>query len=239
MKRISFISMIALVMALINSISYANAQRNTIMKKTITVKQESIVSIACYTANGDQERLKTALSTGLDAGLTINEIKEILVQLYAYAGFPRSLNAISTFETVVNERRKKGIKDEEGKEPNKESFKDGKFQFGKDVQTKLTGSTATGAAQQFVPIIDTFLKEHLFADIFSRDNLDYQSREIATVSALASIKGLDAQLRSHLKVCKNIGFTEQQLKDIAVILSNTAGHQAGNTATAIIDDIFK
>ncbi|KJS29540.1 MAG: hypothetical protein VR64_20520 [Desulfatitalea sp. BRH_c12] len=38
-----------------------------------------------------------ALNQGLDAGLTVNEIKEILVQLYAYAGFPRSLNAIGTF----------------------------------------------------------------------------------------------------------------------------------------------
>ena len=51
---------------------------------------------------------------GLDAGLTVNEIKEILVQMYAYAGFPRSLNGIHTFMAVMEERQAKGIKDEKG-----------------------------------------------------------------------------------------------------------------------------
>ena len=49
------------------------------------------IPIAAFTANGDLEKLRTALSAGLDAGLTVNEIKEILVQMYAYVGFPRSL----------------------------------------------------------------------------------------------------------------------------------------------------
>jgi hypothetical protein len=40
------------------------------------------IPIAAFTANGDLEKLRTALSAGLDAGLTVNEIKEILVQMY-------------------------------------------------------------------------------------------------------------------------------------------------------------
>jgi hypothetical protein len=31
--------------------------------------------------------------------------------------------------------------------------------------------------QLFTPVIDTFLKEHLFADIFARDTLDFLSRK--------------------------------------------------------------
>jgi hypothetical protein len=57
-----------------------------------------------------------ALTDGLDAGLTVNEIKEVLVQLYAYTGFPRSLNALQTFADVLNQRKQNGIKDELGKE---------------------------------------------------------------------------------------------------------------------------
>ena len=82
----------------------------------LNAKQEKIVTIAAFTAKGDLQKLKTALNEGLDAGLTVNEIKEILVQLYAYAGFPRSLNGIGAFMGVVEEREKKGIKDEIGKE---------------------------------------------------------------------------------------------------------------------------
>jgi len=77
--------------------------------------QQSIVAISAFTANGDLERLQSALHDGLDAGLSISEIKEILVQLYAYAGFPRSLNAIQTFMAVVEERQSKGVEDRQAK----------------------------------------------------------------------------------------------------------------------------
>jgi 4-carboxymuconolactone decarboxylase len=224
---------------LLFSLSYVtNAQPQMNINQSLDSRQQSIVPISAFTANGNQEKLSQSLNDGLNAGLSINEIKEILVQLYAYAGFPRSLNAISSLETVVNDRKKKGIKDDEGKTPDKKNFIKGRFEFGKNVQTELTGSSATGSAQKFVPVIDTFLKEHLFADIFSRNNLDYQSREIATISALASLGGTEAQLLSHLKVGKNIGLTEEQLRRLAFTLSTKVGRQEGRIATKNIDLIF-
>ena len=77
--------------------------------EALSTKQQSIVSIAAFTANGNMKRLKTSLNEGLDAGLTVNEIKEILVQLYAYTGFPRSLNSLSAFMGVMEERGKKAV----------------------------------------------------------------------------------------------------------------------------------
>ena len=80
------------------------SEAQTMKNGGLNAKQEKIVTIAAFTASGDLQKLKTALSEGLDAGLTINEIKEILVQMYAYTGFPRSLNAITTFMGVLEER---------------------------------------------------------------------------------------------------------------------------------------
>lgn len=57
----------------------------------LTSREASIVPIAAFTANGNQEQLKKALAKGLDNGLTVNEIKAVLEQMYAYTGFPRSL----------------------------------------------------------------------------------------------------------------------------------------------------
>ena len=57
---------------------------------TLDATQRGIVLIAAFTANGDLDKLNIALGEGLNAGLTVNEIKEILVQMYAYTGFPRS-----------------------------------------------------------------------------------------------------------------------------------------------------
>jgi quercetin dioxygenase-like cupin family protein/alkylhydroperoxidase/carboxymuconolactone decarboxylase family protein YurZ len=236
MKSLSILVVLVCLPFSLTGITNAQKSMNTI--PPLDSKQQSIIPISAFTAKGNQEKLSQSLNDGLNAGLSINEIKEILVQLYAYAGFPRSLNAISTLENVVNDRKKEGIKDDEGKTPDKVTFKNSRFEFGKDVQTKLTGSTSTGSAQKFVPVIDTFLKEHLFADIFSRNNLDYQSREIVTISALASLGGTEAQLLSHLKVGKNIGLTEEQLRSLAFILSTKVGRQEGSLATKNIDLIF-
>ena len=91
-----------------------NAQQN--MENVLNQRQQHIVAIACLEAKGDLENLSTAIHTGLDEGLTINEIKEMLSQLYAYTGFPRSLNGLGVLQQVLAERKAKGIIDEEGKD---------------------------------------------------------------------------------------------------------------------------
>jgi alkylhydroperoxidase/carboxymuconolactone decarboxylase family protein YurZ len=68
---------------------------------TLSTQQQAIAPIAAFAAAGDMPRLDDALNRGLEAGLTIGEIKEILVQLYAYAGFPRSLNALGQLMKVT------------------------------------------------------------------------------------------------------------------------------------------
>ncbi|MDX1824697.1 MAG: carboxymuconolactone decarboxylase family protein, partial [Thiohalomonadales bacterium] len=195
--------------------------------KALTQKQQRIIPIAAFTANGDQASLKKALQEGLDAGLTINEIKEVQIHLYAYVGFPRSLNGLATFMTVVDERKAKGIKDKIGKEPTALPLDKTSLELGKEVQTELSGRPVTGPLFDFAPGINTFLQSHLFGDLFGRDILDYQSRETATVSALASMDGVDSQLKAHIRIASNVGLTEIQLNEVATVLDMTAGRKAG------------
>lgn len=205
----------------------------------LSAKQQSIIPIAAFTASGDMERLKVALHGGLDAGLTVNEIKEILVQLYAYAGFPRSLNGIGTFMSVMEERQKKGIKDEAGKEPSAIPANKSSIDLGTEIQTRLVGKPVSGAVYTFAPAIDQFLKGHLFGDIFGRDNLDFQSREIATISALASMDGVNPQLQAHFNVSMNVGLTEAQLRQFVSVLDNKVGKNESARAARLLDEVLK
>lgn len=106
---------------------------NTMAETALNAKQKSIVTVASYAARGNQNGLKQALIEGLDAGVSVNEFKEILVQTYAYCGFPRSLNALNTLMQVTEER---GNKDEKGKLPSAKP-EGNSLDYGTENQTKL------------------------------------------------------------------------------------------------------
>ncbi len=185
-----------------------------VMAKDLTLKQQNIVMISSYTAKGDLKNLESALNKGLDDGLTENEIKEILVQLYAYCGFPRSLNGINSFIKITEERNILGKKDKVGIEGKSLSNKTDKKEYGAKIQTELIGNPAEGKYIEFTPAIDEFLKAHLFADIFARGVLTNQEREIATIAALSSIEGVDPQLNAHIQIGKNTGLKDNEIKEI-------------------------
>ena len=69
----------------------------------LTPKENTIVDIGAWTARGEQDKLGAAFKAGFDAGLTLNEAKELVGQLYAYCGFPRALNAAGTLMKVADD----------------------------------------------------------------------------------------------------------------------------------------
>ncbi len=196
----------------------------------LTAKQQSIVPIAAFTANGELERLNKAIKAGLNAGLSVNEIKEIQIHLYAYAGFPRALNGLATLMTVLDERKAEGIQDVVGKAASSLPTDKSSTELGKEVQTRLAGKPVSGPLFDFAPDINRLLQSHLFGDLFARDILDYQSREIATVSALASIDGVGSQLKAHVGIASNVGLTQDELTALAAVLKEMVGKQEGGRA---------
>ncbi|HQZ63826.1 MAG TPA: carboxymuconolactone decarboxylase family protein [Planctomycetaceae bacterium] len=211
--------------------------------QALSAPEQRIITIAAFTASGKGDKLKLALNEGLDSGLTVNEIKEVLVQMYAYTGFPRSLNAINTFMSVVEERKAKGITDKVGKEAAPIPADFDKDVYGADVRARLAGVkeiAPPSGYQLFTPVIDTFLKEHLFADIFVRDVLNHQQRELATIAALANMSGTEGQLRFHLGAALNTGLTEDQLKSFIAVLaakvSKDSAATANNILAAVLDE---
>ncbi|XVV08602.1 carboxymuconolactone decarboxylase family protein [Actinoplanes sp. CA-131856] len=200
----------------------------------MTGRLEATTTIAALTATGRLPQLREALAGGLDAGLTISEIKELLIQMYAYAGFPRSLNGLGAFMEVVAERRTEGIEDPPGAEPPPLPSGTDLLSLGAANQTKLVGAPVAGPLFEFAPAIDRFLKAHLFGDIFARDNLDWPTREIATVAALASLEGVESQLRSHVAIARNAGVTDADLHSVAATLRARVGEAAADRLDQVL-----
>ena len=196
---------------------------------SFTTEQAACMSaIACNEAKGDLVALESAIHNGLEAGLTVSQIKEALSQLYAYTGFPRSLNALGVLQKIVN-GKSSNDKWEEGSEASPLPSDYDALKEGTRVQTQLTGKPFD---YTFAPATDYYLKAHLFGDIFARDNLTYADRELVTVSALSGLQGVEPQLKAHIAGARNMGVTEEQLQGIVVALAangllDEAGRLAG------------
>ena len=224
------------------SITKMYAQQNIITNPTLSPMQQSLVNISALTATGNLQQLKMQLNIGLDSGLTINEIKETLVQLYAYCGFPRSLNALNTFKVVLDERKAKGITDSIGKQIIIENTSSDKYEQGRkvlEVLTKVSQSKPALGFGEFAPRIDAFLKEHLFADIFNSDVLSYQQRELVTISALASMPGVEPQLQAHISMGINTGITKMQLMEIFSLIEESINKTQADTARSVLSNFLK
>jgi carboxymuconolactone decarboxylase len=200
---------------------------------SLTEKQLAIVSIAANTAKGDLNKLKVALNKGLDKGLTINEIREILNHQYAYIGFPRALNGMLTLNKVLEERKVNGKKDIEGKVPtNKGDIN--YYEYGTETLSILSQRDSSGLLQNFDGV-DYALKAHLFGYLFSRDNLNYVNRELTTVSTISTISGGEAQLASHVNLISNLGIKKSDLEKVVNILNKEVDSDSSNRLKGVVE----
>ena len=181
----------------------------TINAQTLTDRQRGLASCACLMAQGDMTRLEPAVRRALDDGVTINELKEAFSQLYAYTGFPRSLNALGVLSKVLEDKQPNWHEGKAWTRPAEWDDARKAYELGVKNQTELTGQPFDYA---FCPQDDYYLKSHLFGDIFAGDQLSKSDREIVTVAALSGLEGVAPQLAAHKKGAVNMG-NSQELVD--------------------------
>ena len=219
---------------------FVSAVEATEESQSLDKRQAAMIPIAALTASGDVKTLNDALKVGLENGLTVNEIKEIFIHSYAYAGFPRALNGIMTFMDVAAERKAQGITDEVGREatPLPEDYNANSY--GHQVRNALVGqdmSNRTTGYAGFIPTIETFLVEHLFADIFYRDVLTVKDRELLTISMLSAMPGAEAQLTSHMKLSLRVGYSPAQLLEFTRILKDSVSQDSAIRASNVLRSV--
>ncbi len=201
--------------------------------QSLSSRQKHLATIAALEANGDLVRLEPAIRDALDGGVTINEIKEAFSQLYAYTGFPRSLNALGVLGKVLENSNGEWTEGKPWKRPAEWDDARKALQQGTEVQTKLSGRPFN---YEFCPQNDYYLKAHLFGDIFAGDQLTAADREIVTVAALSALKGVAPQLAAHKAGAVNMGNTQEQVDELCRFLSENGLSQCDAAAEACAGD---
>ena len=204
MKRIVYLFVALLMMAT------ADAQ-------TLTERQKGLAACASPMAQGDMNRLEPTARMALNKGVTINELKEAFSQLYAYTGFPRSLNALGVLSKVLENKQPEWQEGKPWKRPAEWDDAKKAYELGVKNQTQLSGKPFN---YEFCPQDDYYLKSHLFGDIFAGDQLSAADREIVTVAALSGLDGVAPQLAAHKQGAVNMGNSKQQVDELCTWLCN-------------------
>ena len=189
----------------------------TIQGQTMTERQKGLAACACLMAQGDMNRLETAVRMALDNGVTVNELKEAFSQLYAYTGFPRSLNALGVLNKVLDNKQPSWQEGKPWKRPEIWDDAAKALKQGTEVQTKLSGRSFD---YNFCPQDDYYLKSHLFGDIFASDQLSAADREIVTVAALSGLEGVAPQLAAHKQGAVNMGNSQELVDELCAWLDS-------------------
>ena len=189
----------------------------TMQGKTLTERQKGLAACACLMAQGDMKRLEPAVKSALDNGVTVNELKEAFSQLYAYTGFPRSLNALGVLGKVLEDRQANWQEGRPWTRPAEWDNAKEAYELGVKNQTQLSGKAFDYV---FCPQDDYYLKAHLFGDIFAGDQLSHADREIVTVAALSGLNGVEPQLAAHKRGAVNMGNSSELVDELCAWLDS-------------------
>ena len=206
-------------------------------------KRQHIAEVAALTSTGDLDKLKPVLTDGLNDGMTVGELKEVMVHAYAYCGFPRALRGLQTLVAVLDERKAEGIEDDWGREASPITETRRKYERGRDILAEISGIPADAPKADYAvlaPEIEVFLKEHLFADLFERDVLTYAERELTTVAVIASLgKGVEPMLKGHMGIALNVGVTPDELRGVLAIVEKHVGRSEADGGRLVLNELLQ
>lgn len=69
----------------------------------LSLRERQIASVAALVATGRSSQLPVHLRSSLEAGLTAEELQEVIIQTATIAGFPPAMNAWSQLKTIVGD----------------------------------------------------------------------------------------------------------------------------------------
>lgn len=201
----------------------------------LTGRQEALAVIALCEAKADIATLERTIDAALEDGVAVADIKEALSQLYAYTGFPRSLNALGALQRVAERRARSSKTDVAGRDASPLPADFDALRAGTAVQTRLSGKPFNYA---FAPATDYYLKAHLFGDIFGRDNLSHADRELVTICALAGLQGVEPQLQAHVAGASRLGLSHAAIHAIPATLRRAGDDMAAYRAARAIAAVY-
>ena len=200
----------------------------------LTLKQREMITCITLATMQTLPQLKAHAGAALNVGVTPEELREVMYLTAPFIGFPKMLNAVATVNEVFKERgislplEKQGTVTEETR-----------HETGKAIQDKLypggIASVMEGVPGNMGKDVEQFLTDYFFGDIYSRDALDLQARELLGYCVLTTLEA-ESQLHSHYHGNINAGNSPETLTAAVIQCLPYIGFPAAIKALRIIKE---
>lgn len=88
------------------------------------------------------------------------------------------------------------------------------------------------------PDLANYVLEFIFGDLYSRPGLDLKTKQMLTITILATLGNAKPQLAYHIKCGLNVGITRQEIIDILTHVAGYAGFPAALNGVATAKEVF-
>lgn len=163
-----------------------------------------LARLAAAAAVGHEGRLREAMVCLRDEGRAV-EVEEAILQLYLFAGYPRALNALTLWRSVLG-----------GELP--EASRDDWSAFearGEEVCRRVYGRVYRPLRRNIArlhPDLDRWMVVEGYGKVLGRPGLDLKWREMCAVATLAAL-GARPQLHAHLQGALNTGASREEVDE--------------------------
>jgi 4-carboxymuconolactone decarboxylase len=166
-----------------------------------------LVEAAVLAALGRRDELREHLRTALAEGAAEPELRESLLQVHPYAGFPRALSAL---EILADVRARSA----DPVEPEPDGDDAARRDRGRSVFDAVWGEHAPGILERmraWHPELPTWILTDAYGRVLARPGLDLATREVLGVALLAALDQ-PIQLQGHLRGGLRTGATAERLR---------------------------
>lgn len=101
------------------------------------------------------------------------------------------------------------------------------------------GEKVISSLKEIAPDLGDYIVEFAFGDIYSREGLNLQEREIVTLASLLTQGGCEAQLEVHIQAALNVGLTPEKIIECFLQCIPYVGFPRVLNAVFLADKLFK
>jgi 4-carboxymuconolactone decarboxylase len=203
----------------------------------LSMEQRSLATISIITVLRRDDNLKGHIHSGLDVGLTAEQIAELMLQLIFYTGAPIANTALQIAHDVFEER---GITVRPHRVYDTREDPEALFRRGLATRRAVLGEAPPGdfdPGHRVDRDWERYLLEYLWGSVWTRPGLDLPSRCLCTLTAL-TVVGTDQAIGDYARAALRLGLTEAQVEELFFHLSFYTGVSLARRGTALARQAF-